>query len=441
MEFTERQGVAIEHLTDNHTRFVLFGGAAGGGKSWVIVSWLIGMAMSKAGTRWFIGREELKRLRESTLVTFYKLCSFYKIPRNEFTYNGQDHYIKFSNGSQIDLLDLKFLPSDPLYERYGSIEYTGGAIDEGGEINFGAFDVLKTRIGRFNNEKRGLLPAKMLITANPKKNWLYKIFYQPYKSGTLPSDYAFIPALASENPYLDKGYLENLDKITDNVTRERLKYGNWEYDDTKDQLISYDKILDLFTNSHVETGPGFITADIARFGKDNTQVGRWNGWRLVEMIRLPKSSIPLCISTIKTLATKHGIPMSRTIVDEDGVGGGVKDGLDCKGFTANAKPVQIQGRKENYQNLKSQCGFLFSERANRSGVYLQDVSENEKTLIIEEVEQLRSASMDSDLKLSLISKDKIKEIIGRSPDYMDMLIMREFFELPHVGKITHWKIS
>jgi len=83
--------------------------------------------MAYPGTKWFIGREELKRLRESTLITFYKVCKMFGIRKDiDFKYNG----------SRIDLLDLRFLPSDPLYERYGSIEYTGGWIDEGGENLF-----------------------------------------------------------------------------------------------------------------------------------------------------------------------------------------------------------------------------------------------------------------------------------------------------------------
>lgn len=122
-----RQEEALRILTDDsHTEF-LYGGAAGGAKSWTGCSWLAFMCLCYPGTKWFIGREELKRLRESTLITFFKVCTQYGIERDkDFRYNGQDHFIQFSNGSRIDLLDLRYLPSDPLYERYGSVEYTGG---------------------------------------------------------------------------------------------------------------------------------------------------------------------------------------------------------------------------------------------------------------------------------------------------------------------------
>jgi phage terminase large subunit len=37
--------------------------------------------------------------------------------------------------------------------------------------------------------------------------------------------------------------------------------------------------------------------------------------------------------------------------------------------------------------------------------------------------------MDKDGKKAVIPKDKVKENIGRSPDYSDTLMMREYFDL------------
>lgn len=44
------------------------------------------------------------------------------------TLTGKDNFIELGNGSRIDLLDLQYQPRDPLYERFGSLEYTGGWI-------------------------------------------------------------------------------------------------------------------------------------------------------------------------------------------------------------------------------------------------------------------------------------------------------------------------
>jgi len=137
---TKKQSQAWKITQNKQTDFLLFGGGAGGGKSWFGCEWLIVMCLAYPGTKWFMGRNELKRLMASTYVTFQKVMRFHNLPKSCYKLNGQYNYIEFVNGSRIDLLDLKYLPSDPLYERFGSLEFTGGFIEEAGEVHFGAFD-------------------------------------------------------------------------------------------------------------------------------------------------------------------------------------------------------------------------------------------------------------------------------------------------------------
>jgi phage terminase large subunit len=56
------------------------------------------------------------------------------------------------------------------------------------------------------------------------------------------------------------------------------------------------------------------------------------------------------------------------------------------------------------------------------------LQEKQKEDIVEELETIKSDNKDIS-KLKVISKDQVKDIIGRSPDYRDMLLMREWFEL------------
>jgi phage terminase large subunit len=171
-----------------------------------------------------MGRNELKRLMASSYVSFTKVCKHHKIPKTDWKLNGQYNYIEFKNGSRIDLLDLAYKPTDEMYERLGSLEYTGGFIEEVSEVKFKAFDVLKSRIGRHLNKELSL-PPKMLLTCNPNKNWLYRVFYKPWKKGELESKYAFVQSLYKDNPHTADEYEEALSDITDYATRQRLKSG------------------------------------------------------------------------------------------------------------------------------------------------------------------------------------------------------------------------
>jgi hypothetical protein len=49
--------------------------------------------------------------------------------------------------------------------------------------------------------------------------------------------------------------------------------------------------------------------------------------------------------------------------------------------------------------------------------------------IIQELEQVKQKDIDSDKKKGVVPKEEVKEILGRSPDFSDCLMMREYFEL------------
>lgn len=422
----EKQEQALKILTDNEHVEFLYGGAAGGAKSWTGCVWLAFMCKCFPGTKWFIGRESLKRLRESTLITFYKVCSAYGIRRDEdFTYNGSDHYILFENGSRIDLLDLRYLPSDPLYERYGSLEYTGGWIEEGGEINFGAYDTLKTRIGRHLNDKYGIL-RKLFVSCNPKKNWMYTTFYKPSNAGTLPKHIVYLSCLVQENPFIEKDYIEALESTTDKVKKERLLRGNWDYDDNPAMMCGYDEIAAIFANDlSSRTGKKYITADIARFGSDKARIAVWDDWTIIECISFDISATTKIQTAINHLRQKHRIEKKRCIADEDGVGGGVVDNCGIRGFQNGSKPFD----KENYSNLQSQCAYKLAEKINEGVVGIDiDLSGDDKDEIINELQQLQTYDSDSDGKLKIKPKELIKQDIGHSPDWRDLMLMRSYFE-------------
>lgn len=451
---TGKQHQAYQKLQDKITRFILFGGGAEGGKSWLGAEWLLTNCYFYPGSRWFIGRNELTRLMGSSYATFRKVCSHHHIPVDDWKYNGQYHYIEFVNqatgqfdgeGSRIDLIDLKFQPADPLYERFGSFEYTGGWIEEAGEVHFLAFDVLKARVGRWKNAEFGLQTPKILLTCNPKQNWLYRIFYKPWRKGVLPIDYAFIQSLYKDNPYTAEEAEKRLDLITDPTMRMRLKQGLWEYESGDNSLVEYDAIIDLFTNTLEAKTDGllqpvsdqkFLTADVARYGSDKITVGDWKGMNLYKINWKTHRGIDQTAEDIKLELRDEQIPYSHAIADDDGVGGGVVDiARGIKGFVGNSSPLKLKAkdgseRKENYKNLRSQCAFMLAERINNHELAITaKIDESTKEMIIEELQQIKKKETADETTLQIIPKDEIKESLGRSPDFSDMMMMRMYFEL------------
>jgi phage terminase large subunit len=427
MDLSIKQTQAIDFLEDDTTREVYYGGAAGGGKSALGCWWQVKRRVKYPGTRGLIGRSTLKALKETTLATFFEIATREGLKRGkhiELT-SPQDkefpNCIMFSNSSLIFLKDLFAYPSDPDFDELGSLEITDGFIDEAPQVQQKAKNIVMSRI-RFKIDEFNLIP-KLLMTGNPSKNWAYTDFYRAERDGTIRADRKFVQALPGDNPYLPDSYLESLKGLDEN-SKQRLLYGNWEYDDDPSSLIDYDKILDCFTNQYVESGDGCITADIARFGSDTTVIAVWSGFRC-HLYQFKGLSVSEVAAKIKEFQQRHKIPNSKTIADEDGVGGGVVDILGCKGFVNNSRALM----DENFVNLKSQCYYKLAERINKGGVYIECNDISIKKLIIEELEQVKQYNMDKDSKRAVVPKDKVKELIGRSPDFSDTLMMREWFEL------------
>lgn len=448
-EPSSKQYEAWQYLFDNETDFVGYGGSAFSGKSYLECYWLTTMALAYPGTGWFLGRSTLTTLKDTVLKTLFKVFAASGIEDGKhYKLNSQTNIIKFTNGSEIFLLDLAAAPSDPLYTWLGGYEFTGGSIDESAECSPGVIDILASRIGRRLNSKYNLR-AKILETFNPTKNHVYTRYYAPWKSGTLKKEYKFVKALPQDNPSPEvKEWLERMLKGNDETTKQRLVYGNFDYDDDPTRLIDNIKATEIFTNTHVLPGRKCITSDIARLGGDRIVRIDWNGF-IGNVYACDKQLLTATTTQIEAARFRMGIGKGSVLVDAGGMGSGVEDFGGFKGFVSNErpladpkKPINANGKPsvENYDMLKSQCGFRIAERINNNELYLI-CEEWMKPLIIEELGQVKQKLLDSDMKKGLMPKDKIKEAIGRSPDFWDTILMREWFELKPAFVLTATKVA
>lgn len=424
----EKQKLAAKYWIDDSVEEILYGGGKGGGKTFLGVNLTFGDAFLYPGTHYFIARKKLKDLRQFTIPSIHEVFETWNIDSNMYRYNGQDAVFELYNKSRVYLLEAKYMPSDPLFERFGSMQMTRGWIEEAGEFETPAYKNLKVSIGRWKNEEYDLA-KKLLMTANPKKNFLYKLFYLALKNNSIEDWRKFIQALPYDNKKLPKGYIENLERTLSGIEKKRLLLGEWEYDDDPEALCDYEKILQIFKNDHLHNGEKYITADIARFGSDKAVIIVWNGWNVEEVYTYETSATTKIQALINHLRKKHQIPASNCIADEDGVGGGVVDNCKINGFVNNSRPIKEDGEQKNYYNLQNQCIYKLAERINSNGINIRaEISDKTKDEIVEELEQIKSDN-DEFKKLKTKSKAYIKDRIGRSPDYRDCLMMREWFDL------------
>jgi len=429
IKYLPRQMEALEALAnDCPAEVVLFGGAAGGSKSFTACAWQIMRRVKYPGTRGLLGRSKLDTLKKTTLRTFFEVAQLMGLKSGKhYTFNGQSNIITFWNGSELILKDLFAYPSDPNFDSLGGLEISDAIIEEVAQVTKKAVDIVRSRM-RYKLKEYNLAP-KLLMTCNPTKGWLYNDIYDPWRNGALNPRYRFIPALPGDNPHLPESYLDIL-RTMNEVDRKRLMEGDWDFDESIDQLFNYTDLLRCFQIGKLE-GEYFITGDIARLGKDRTVIGLWRGFELIEIKELRKSKITETVAVIKSMISAKGVKLGNVILDEDGIGGGAVDLVACRGFQNGSRAKH----PETYTNLKAECYFKLAELIEKGKV---SFPENYRDTIVKELDMIRRRRPEADGKLSVTSKEELNRMHGISPDFGDMIMMRCYFELyPNYGRYAY----
>jgi phage terminase large subunit len=433
---TKRQSEAWSYLTDNETNIVLFGGSAGGGKSWLGCLWITTLCLNHKGIRCLIGRSVLTQLKLTTLNTLFDLLGTMGLKSGQhFNFNGQSNVLTFYNKSEIVFKDLAYNPSDPNYDSLGSLEISAAFIDEAAQITSLAYSIVKSRI-RYKLNEYNLTP-KVLMTCNPANNWIKKDFYLPHINETLEENKVFIPSLPLDNPYLPASYIQMLKELPPQQ-KKRLLEGDWDYLDENDSLFKFEHI----SNSVYRLTPNpadkkYMTVDVARFGDDRSVVMIWVGMVVISCHVYTKLSTTELSSEIRDLIRSHGIHPNNCIIDSDGVGGGVADQIRGTNFVNNARPLHDQ----NFSNLKSQCYVKLSDMFREGQISINILEPAIVDNLTQELLAVKLKDIDKDNKVAVQSKDEMKRILGKSPDLSDALMMRMLPEIKNQKTTGKYSIA
>jgi hypothetical protein len=216
-----KQQEFIDAVFSNKYSFLVFGGAMGGGKSYVSVAILILIAKLYPNSIWCIIRESLPVMKNTVIPTFKKIC-----PKNFIlSYNQSEQKVYFTNGSQLWFMAEDY-QNDKDFDRFKGLEVNGFLLEQIEELQEGLLDICTIRAGRHKipNQPKPLI----LATVNPTMNWVKKRIYTPWLQGTLPKGWYYLPSTITDNPALsdDKEYIERFDNL-DPITKRRYIEGDW----------------------------------------------------------------------------------------------------------------------------------------------------------------------------------------------------------------------
>lgn len=223
-EATPKQDEFARAVFSGQYRYLAFGGAIRGGKTWTLLALLFALCRIYAKSRWAIVRKDLPTLRRNTIPSFNKLR-----PRSFVGPVNQSTWIApCTNGSEIVFFP-ESLDIDPDLDRWKGLEVNGFALEEANELSKASFSKAIERAGAWIVPDGLPQPDPLvLLTFNPSPTWVKRVFYDPWKAGSLAAPYYFLPSLPSDNPHLPESYRESLKNLPESEYR-RFVLGDWEH--------------------------------------------------------------------------------------------------------------------------------------------------------------------------------------------------------------------
>jgi phage terminase large subunit len=214
-------------------KYIAYGGARAGGKSWAVRMKALLGALTYPGIRILIMRRTYPELESTMIAPLLELihgATSEGKPAGQYVaeYNATQRTIFFRNGSVIKFGHLQNQSS---LTEYQGQEFDWIFIDEATHFTEYEFRTLGACLRGVNK-----LPKRMYLTCNPGgvgHQWVKRLFvakeYDPAKEN--PGDYCFIPATVDDNTALSdderRDYIASLDLLPEDI-RAAHRYGDWD---------------------------------------------------------------------------------------------------------------------------------------------------------------------------------------------------------------------
>jgi len=430
-QLTQKQAEAFRYLTNDDDESVLYGGAKGGGKSYLMCLWVfyystwlarffdINEEIKHPLLVGFFGRKQSVDFTDTTLETWKKI-----IPIDRYEIRNHDKEIIIDNMVKVGFGGLD---SQEAINKFNSMELVFFCVDQAEETLRKDVAVAQASLRlRFNNKTP---PYKQLYTANPSECWLKEDFVLKCKPRT-----RFVPALPDDNPYLPTSYKQTLrDSFSyDPALLQAYLEGDWDaFSNLEDALCKAKHFVtcrNRDSEDNEEDCTRIISGDIAtKHGSNFTAIMYRYGDTIKELNQYQGYPITKTAQVLKMeYERKKG---NSLVVDSDGVGEGVSDIL----IGQNVYPLEFHGgyahqaeEKKRFRNLRSQFAWVVSKKLEK-GVYCF------KYLPQAIYETLKSQSCSIKVKVpdgmgrfQIETKEDMMARGIKSPDLFDTLLMSEY---------------
>ena len=201
-------------------RYIGYGGARGGGKSWAVRVKALLLALYYPGIRLLLVRRSYGELEDNHIRPLRKLLGELAV------YREGEKSFSFPNGSR---LRFGYCDAESDVLRYQGQEYDCIFLDEATQLTEFQFQTFKGCLRGVND-----FPKRIYVTCNPGgvgHGWVKRLFIERrYEGSERAEDYCFIPADVYDNESLmesDPDYVQRLESLPYEL-RQAWLHGSWD---------------------------------------------------------------------------------------------------------------------------------------------------------------------------------------------------------------------
>lgn len=202
-------------------KYTGFGGARGGGKSWVARVKALKLALKYPGIKVMIVRRSYPELRNNHILPMQQL-----VPASVARYVDVHKEMRFYNGSTIL---FRYCEGEKDMVRYQGLEVDVLFLEEATQFEESVFKMFVACIRGTNG-----YPKRMYLTFNPGGKghaWVKRLFIdRAYQKGERAEDYVFIQSFVTDNKALMRmqpEYVEQLEALPPKL-RDAWLHGRWD---------------------------------------------------------------------------------------------------------------------------------------------------------------------------------------------------------------------
>lgn len=439
LELKPKQQSVID-VINNHPEIdeLVLIGPTGVGKSALAAHVFISICDSFPMSQIFVWRKNFGTARKTIWRTYKKmLVDMNMIEEEHYHLNEGSLLITFPNNSTITFGQADS-STDKDQNKIKGLDITASQIEEANELTEDAVDMIMSRKGRANQQGQ---PSINILTMNPNNGWTKTRYYDKWKKGQLPPNVMVIEFTLEDSWQTDKD-INSLIASKPKWWIQRYLYNNWNYLDEDHALISgylwekaklyrmpelkrdedgnvirkngrFDKVIgvDVSDNGGDATVVSLIEYGVLTAQKELTIPERTYGQN-PELDSRPTGY--LFAQQLIAFAESKGFSKGQAkqiSLECNGVGTSMRDNMKLLGWYIDEYQATGKSRNETFLNLRraldeGEVQVLQKESYKGNDDELWREISAHDTDIVDGVEKVTK-------------KDKIKEILGRSPDYAD----------------------